>query len=207
MASVTLGYEKQLYEMADKLRNKIEESEYKHVVLGLIFLKYITDSFNERYEEVKSEYPGLEEDRDSYTSVNVFFVPREARWDYIKKNAKQPTIGNIIDNAMVLIEKENPTLKNVLPKNYGRAELDKIMLGELVDLFSFNVGGKEAKAKDVLGRVYEYFQQLNNDAILHYLLQFNTFFHKGPELHLAIRSGVTLVEFLISKLNEQRRML
>ena len=157
MASVTLGYEKQQYEMADKLRNKIEESEYKHVVLGLIFLKYITDSFNERYEEVKSEYPGLEEDRDSYTSVNVFFVPREARWDYIKKNAKQPTIGNIIDNAMVLIEKENPTLKNVLPKNYGRAELDKIMLGELVDLFSFNVGGKEAKAKDVLGRVYEYF--------------------------------------------------
>ena len=157
MASVTLGYEKQLYEMADKLRNKIEESEYKHVVLGLIFLKYITDSFNERYEEVKSEYPGLGEDIDSYTSVNVFFVPREARWDYIKKNAKQPTIGNIIDNAMVLIEKENPTLKNVLPKNYGRAELDKIMLGELVDLFSFNVGGKEAKAKDVLGRVYEYF--------------------------------------------------
>ncbi len=157
MASVTLGYEKKLWEMADKLRNQIEPSEYKHVVLGLIFLKYITDSFNERYEEVKKEYPGLEEDRDAYTAANVFFVPKEARWDYIKKNAKQPTIGNIIDNAMVLIEKENPPLKNVLPKNYGRADLDKIMLGELVDLFSFDVGGKEARAKDVLGRVYEYF--------------------------------------------------
>ncbi len=157
MASVTLGYEKQLWEMADKLRNQIEPSEYKHVVLGLIFLKYITDSFNERYEEVKKEYPGLEEDRDAYTAANVFFVPKEARWDYIKKNAKQPIIGNIIDNAMVLIEKENPPLKNVLPKNYGRADLDKIMLGELVDLFSFDVGGKEARAKDVLGRVYEYF--------------------------------------------------
>ncbi|MDD4090508.1 MAG: type I restriction-modification system subunit M N-terminal domain-containing protein, partial [Acholeplasmataceae bacterium] len=149
MASVTLGYEKKLWEMADKLRNQIEPSEYKHVVLGLIFLKYITDSFNERYEEVKKEYPGLEEDRDAYTAANVFFVPKEARWDYIKKNAKQPTIGNIIDNAMVLIEKENPPLKNVLPKNYGRADLDKIMLGELVDLFSFDVGGKEARAKDV----------------------------------------------------------
>lgn len=157
MSTVNLGYENKLWEMADKLRNQIEPSEYKHVVLGLIFLKYITDSFKERYEEVKNEYPGMEEDRDAYSSANVFFVPKEARWGYIQDNAKQPTIGNIIDSAMELIEKENTPLKGVLPKNYGRPDLDKTMLGELIDLFSFDVGGKEARSKDVLGRVYEYF--------------------------------------------------
>jgi len=118
MSTVNLGYENKLWEMADKLRNQIEPSEYKHVVLGLIFLKYITDSFKERYEEVKNEYPGMEEDRDAYSSANVFFVPKEARWGYIQDNAKQPTIGNIIDSAMELIEKENTPLKGVLPKNY-----------------------------------------------------------------------------------------
>ena len=155
MSTVNLGYESKLWEMADKLRNQIEPSEYKHVVLGLIFLKYITDSFKERYEEVKNEYPGTEEDRDAYSSANVFFVPKEARWGYIQDNAKQPTIGNIIDSAMELIEKENTPLKGVLPKNYGRPDLDKTMLGELIDLFSFDVGGKEARSKDVLGRVYD----------------------------------------------------
>ena len=157
MSSVILGFENKLWEMADKLRGNIESSEYKHVVLGLVFLKYISDSFLERYEEIKVEYPGLEEDRDGYTSKNVFFVPKEARWDFIKSNAKQATIGQVIDNAMILIERENPTLKNVLPKDYARPELDKTRLGEMIDMFSFDVGGKEARAKDVLGRVYEYF--------------------------------------------------
>ena len=157
MSSVTLGFENKLWEMADKLRNQIEESQYKHVVLGLIFLKYISDSFLERFEEIKKEYPGLEEDRDGYTSKNVFFVPKEARWQYIKENAKQPTIGTIIDDAMLHIERENSQLKNVLPKIYGGPDLDKVMLGELIDLFSFDVGTKEARAIDVLGRVYEYF--------------------------------------------------
>ena len=157
MAELQLGFENKLWEMADKLRGNIESSEYKHVILGLVFLKYISDSFTERYEEIKKEYPGMEEDRDAYSSVNVFFVPKEARWEYIKSQAKQPTIGQIIDNSMVLIERENASLKNVLPKNYARPELDKTRLGELIDLFSFNVGSKEARAKDVLGRVYEYF--------------------------------------------------
>lgn len=157
MAEVQLGFENKLWEMADKLRGNIESSEYKHVILGLVFLKYISDSFLERYLEVKEQYPGMEEDRDAYESANVFFVPKEARWDYIKSQAKQPTIGQIIDNSMVLIERENATLKGVLPKNYARPELDKTRLGELIDLFSFNVGSREARSKDVLGRVYEYF--------------------------------------------------
>ncbi|QLY40641.1 SAM-dependent DNA methyltransferase [Hujiaoplasma nucleasis] len=154
---VALGFETKLWEMADKLRGNIESSEYKHVVLGLVFLKYISDSFEEKYNELKEEDLGFEEERDAYLADNVFFVPKEARWSYIKSNAKQPTIGQIIDDAMIAIEKENKTLKNVLPKNYSRPALDKTRLGELVDLFSFNIGSKEAKAKDVLGRVYEYF--------------------------------------------------
>lgn len=135
MSSVILGFENKLWEMADKLRGNIESSEYKHVVLGLVFLKYISDSFLERYEEIKVEYLGLEEDRDGYTSKNVFFVPKEARWDFIKSNAKQATIGQVIDNAMILIERENPTLKNVLPKDYARPELDKTRLGEMLGTF------------------------------------------------------------------------
>lgn len=158
-SNVSLGFENDLWKMADKLRGNIESSEYKHVILGLVFLKYISDSFEERYEELKTKYPdmGMEEDRDSYMSENVFFVPKEARWSYIKDHAKQKEIGNIIDQAMVLIERENASLKNVLPKAYGRPELDKTKLGELIDLFSFNMGSKEAKSKDILGRVYEYF--------------------------------------------------
>jgi len=157
MATVTLGFEEQLWKMADKLRGNIESSEYKHVILGLVFLKYISDSFEERYNELVAEGEGFEEDRDFYEEDNVFFVPEEARWQFIKKQAKLPIIGQIIDDAMMLIEKENKKLKNVLPKNYARPELDKAKLGELIDLFSFNLGSKEAKAKDLLGRVYEYF--------------------------------------------------
>jgi type I restriction enzyme M protein len=157
MATVTLGFENQLWKMANSLRGNIESSEYKHVILGLIFLKYISDSFIERYEELKKSGEGLEEDRDGYESINVFFVPKLARWSYIQSQAKQPSIGDVIDNAMLQIEKENPSLKNVLPKNYSRPELDKVRLGGIIDLFSFDLGSKEAKSKDLLGRVYEYF--------------------------------------------------
>jgi type I restriction enzyme M protein len=123
----------------------------------LIFLKYISDSFEEKYNELVAEGEGFEEDRDAYAEDNIFFVPPSARWDFIKKNAKQMTIGQIIDDSMIAIERENENLKGVLTKNYARPDLDKIKLGELIDLFSFNLGDKEAKAQDILGRVYEYF--------------------------------------------------
>jgi len=155
--SVNLEFEDKLWEMADKLRGNIQPSDYKDVVLGLIFLKYISDSFEEKYNELVAEEEGFEEDRDAYVAENIFYVPPSARWDFIKKNAKQSTIGQIIDDAMITIERENRNLKGVLPKNYARPELDKAKLGELIDLFSFNLGNKEAKAQDILGRVYEYF--------------------------------------------------
>jgi len=155
--AVNLEFENKLWEMADKLRGNIQPSDYKDVVLGLIFLKYISDSFEERYNELVEEGDGFEEDRDAYLADNIFFVPPSARWFHIKKSAKQSTIGQIIDDAMIAIERENKNLKGVLPKNYARPELDKTKLGELIDLFSFNLGNKEAKAQDVLGRVYEYF--------------------------------------------------
>lgn len=155
--AVNLEFENKLWEMADKLRGNIQPSDYKDVVLGLIFLKYISDSFEERYNELVAEGDGFEEDRDAYIAKNIFFVPAEARWENIKKKAKQSTIGQIIDKAMIAIESENQSLKGVLPKNYARPELDKTKLGELIDLFSFNLGNKEARAQDVLGRVYEYF--------------------------------------------------
>ncbi len=155
--AVNLEFENKLWEMADKLRGNIQPSDYKDVVLGLIFLKYISDSFEEKYNELATEGEGFEEDRDAYIADNIFFVPPNARWSFIKKSAKQSTIGQIIDEAMITIERENKNLKGVLPKNYARPELDKTKLGELIDLFSFNLGSKEAKAQDVLGRVYEYF--------------------------------------------------
>jgi type I restriction enzyme M protein len=155
--AVNLEFEDKLWEMADKLRGNIQPSDYKSVILGLIFLKYISDSFEEKYNELVAEGEGFEEDRDAYLEDNIFFVPPSARWDYIKRNAKQSTIGQIIDDAMIAIERENKNLKGVLPKNYARSELDKTKLGELIDLFSFNLASKEAKAQDTLGRVYEYF--------------------------------------------------
>src|SRR5690554_1555153 len=136
--AVNLEFENKLWEMADKLRGNIQPSDYKDVVLGLIFLKYISDSFEEKYNELVAE----EEDRDAYIAENIFFVPSSARWGYINKNAKQSTIGQIIDEAMIAIERENKSLKGVLPKNYARRELDKTKLGELIDLFSFNLGSK-----------------------------------------------------------------
>ena len=138
--SVNLEFEDKLWEMADKLRGNIQPSDYKDVVLGLIFLKYISDSFEEKYNELVAEEEGFEEDRDAYVAENIFYVPPSARWDFIKKNAKQSTIGQIIDDAMITIERENRNLKGVLPKNYARPELDKAKLGELIDLFYFNLG-------------------------------------------------------------------
>ena len=155
--AVNLDFENKLWEMADKLRGNIQPSDYKDVVLGLIFLKYISDSFEEKYNELVAEGDGFEEDRDAYVEDNVFFVPPGARWEFIKKSAKQSTIKQIIDEAMIAIERENKSLKGVLPKNCARPELDKTKLGELIDLFSLNLGSKEAKAQDILGRVYEYF--------------------------------------------------
>lgn len=158
--SANLGFEQKMWQAADKLRSNMDAAEYKHVVLGLIFLKYISDAFKEVYEELKNDPEGLSdpEDIDEYRMRNVFWVPPEARWDYLQKNAKQPTIGTLIDNAMDAIERDNPSLKGVLPKDYARPALDKQRLGELIDLIgTIGLGDEESRSKDILGRVYEYF--------------------------------------------------
>ncbi|MFA5331341.1 MAG: class I SAM-dependent DNA methyltransferase [Methanoregula sp.] len=168
-----LGFEATLWAAADKLRNNMDAAEYKHVVLGLIFLKYISDAFEERrvsleteLGDTKSEWYVAEpqaryqtlEDRDEYMAANVFWVPKAARWSTLQANAKQPSIGKQIDDAMVAIEKDNPSLKGVLPKDYARPALDKTRLGELIDLIgTLGLGEKEHRSKDILGRVYEYF--------------------------------------------------
>lgn len=157
MATANLGFEEKLWQMADRLRGSMDSGEYKNVVLGLLFLKYVSDAFKELYEQLKADEWADEEDRDEYAAENIFFVPQEARWSFIKDNAKKPEIGQLIDQAMIAIEKENPSLTGVLPKNYARPELDKTRLGETIDLFSFKVGDKESRSKDILGRVYEYF--------------------------------------------------
>ena len=144
--------------MADKMRRNLDAAEYKHVVLGLIFLKYISDAFSERYQALKKEPDANPEDRDEYTAENVFWVPKEARWPRLQENAKQPDIGKRLDGAMEAIEKANPSLKAVLPKDYARPSLDKQMLGELIDLIgTICLGNAENRSKDILGRVYEYF--------------------------------------------------
>lgn len=156
--SVSLGFEETLWAAADKLRGHMDAAVYKHTVLGLVFLKYISDSFEEKHKSLMHEDPQAAEDRDEYIAENIFWVPKQARWDFIKSNAKKPEIGKLIDDAMVLIEKENKTLKGVLQKDYARPDLDKVMLGQLVDLISgIGLGDKANKEKDVLGRVYEYF--------------------------------------------------
>jgi len=156
----TLGFEATLWAAADKLRNNMDAAEYKHVVLGLIFLKYISDAFEERHNQLLKEVDqGADpEDPDEYRAENIFWVPKEARWSFLRANAKQPTIGRLVDDAMVAIEKDNRSLKGVLPKDYARPSLDKQRLGELVDLTSsIGLGDKENRSKDILGRVYEYF--------------------------------------------------
>ncbi|MCA4158014.1 class I SAM-dependent DNA methyltransferase [Priestia megaterium] len=157
VATANLGFEEKLWQMADKLRGSMDSGEYKNVVLGLLFLKYVSDAFEEKYKELKVDEWADEEDRDEYLADNIFFVPKEARWSFIKDNAKKPEIGQFIDAAMVAIEKENSSLVGVLPKSFARPELDKTRLGETIDLFSFKVGDEESRSKDILGRVYEYF--------------------------------------------------
>ncbi len=153
-----LGFEQKLWQAADKLRGHMDAAEYKHVVLGLIFLKYISDAFQERYEALRKEPHADPEDRDEYTAENVFWVPKQARWSYLQAQAKQTTIGKLVDEAMDAIEKANPTLKGVLPKDYNRPSLDKHRLGELIDLIgTIGLGDRENRSKDILGRVYEYF--------------------------------------------------
>lgn len=155
-------FEKTLFKMADKLRKNMDAAEYKHIVLGLIFLKYISDSFEELYVKIKEgqgDYIGANpEDPDEYRAENVFFVPQIARWSYLHARAKLPTIGKDLDDAMEAIEKENSTLKGILPKVYARPNLDKTALGGLIDLIgNIALGDAAARSKDLLGRVYEYF--------------------------------------------------
>lgn len=151
-----IGFEEQIWKAADKLRGNLDASEYKNVVLGLIFLKYISDKFEQRYQELVEEGEGFEEDRDEYTYQNIFFVPQEARWETIAAAAHTPEIGKVIDNAMRLIESENDSLKGVLPKNFARQELDKRRLGDVVDLFTNVKMAEKGDTRDILGRTYEY---------------------------------------------------
>jgi type I restriction enzyme M protein len=160
LGGATLDFERQLWAMADGLRGHMDAAEYKHVVLGLIFLKYISDAFAERYEQLQAEVEqGADpEDRDEYTAEGVFWVPPDARWERMKASARQPTIGAIIDEAMDAIERENPKLRDVLPKSYGRPTLDPTRLGRLVDVVSdIGLGQSHHRQQDLLGRVYEYF--------------------------------------------------
>lgn len=153
-----LGFEASLFKAADKLRGSMEPSDYKHVALGLIFLRHISGSFEAKRQSLLQEYPEGAEDPDEYTAENIFWVPAEARWSHLQASAKQPNIGKLIDEAMMAIEKVNPTLKGVLPKDFGRPALSAVMLGELIDLISgIALGSETDKARDVLGRVYEYF--------------------------------------------------
>ena len=150
--------ENKLWSAADKMRGAVSVSNYKFIVLGLIFLKYISDSFEDKYKELLEEGEGLEEERDCYIAENIFYVPKKARWEYLVEHSKDTNIGEIIDDALTAIEKENTSLKNVLPKDYNSPTMRNVNLGELIDLFTnIKVGTKEAKEKDLLGRIYEYF--------------------------------------------------
>jgi len=158
--AATVGYEVQLWQMADALRGSMDAAEYKHVVLGLVFLKYISDAFEEKHaallaEKAKGADP---EDPDEYRAYNIFWVPPEAHWPLLKAQARQSTVGQLVDDAMAGIERDNPALKGVLTKDYARPALDKTRLGQLIDMISnIKVGDEASRAKDVLGRVYEYF--------------------------------------------------
>jgi len=156
----TVGCETELWRMADALRGSMDAAEYKHVVLGLIFLKYISDAFEEHHaklvaEQAKNADP---EDPEEYRANNIFWVPPEARWAHLKAHARQPTIGRLVDDAMAAIERDNPALNGVLPKDYTRPALGTQRLAQLIVLISnIQVGDEASRAKDVLGRVYEYF--------------------------------------------------
>ncbi len=154
--SSSIGFEKQIWDAACVLRGNMDASEYKSVVLGLIFLKYISDRFEAKYRELVEEGDGFEEDKDEYTAENIFFVPENARWEVIASAAHTPEVGAVIDDAMHSIEKENKRLKDILPKNFARPELDKRRLGEVVDLFTNIQMIEHGESKDILGRTYEY---------------------------------------------------
>lgn len=154
--TANIGFEKKIWDAACVLRGNMDASEYKSVVLGLIFLKYISDRFDEKYEQLKAEGDGFEEDIDEYTSEGIFFVPQGARWHDIAAKAHTPEIGVVIDDAMRSIEKENKRLKDILPKNFARPELDKRRLGDVVDLFTNIQMHEQGSEKDILGRTYEY---------------------------------------------------
>jgi type I restriction enzyme M protein len=159
-STASLGFEAKLWAAADALRNNMDAAEYKHVVLGLIFLKYISDAFEAKHSQLEEQRDqGADpEDQDEYRAENVFWVPKEARWSHLKVNAPQSTIGSLVDDAMTAIERDNPSLKGVLPKNYARPGLDRERLGQIINLVSdIGLGSAANKAKDTLGRVYEYF--------------------------------------------------
>ena len=151
-----IGFENKLWEAACLLWGHIPATEYRNVITGLIFLRYISNAFEKRYEELVAEGDGFEDDRDAYEEDNIFFVPPEARWSVISDAAHTPEIGKVIDNAMRAIENENKTLKNVLPKNYAQEDLDKAILGDVVDLFSNIDMDNTENSQDLLGRTYEY---------------------------------------------------
>ena len=155
-STANIGFEKKIWDAACVLRGNMDASEYKSVVLGLIFLKYISDRFDEKYQALVAEGDGFEEDVDEYTSEGIFFVPANARWSVIASKAHTPEIGTVIDEAMRAIEKENSRLKDILPKNFARPELDKRRLGEVVDLFTNIQMIEQGSEKDILGRTYEY---------------------------------------------------
>ena len=157
-STANIGFEAKLWESACTLRIDMDAAEYKHVVLGLIFLKYISDSFEEQRKKLEADKGADPEDKDEYLAGNVFWVPKTARWSHIQSQARQATIGKAIDDAMVALEKDNDRLKGVLPKDFARPGLDKQRLGELIDLVgTIGLGDAENRSKDVLGRVYEYF--------------------------------------------------
>jgi type I restriction enzyme M protein len=162
--STNPGFEAKLWQTADALRNNMDAAEYKHVVLGLIFLKYISDAFEAKHAELVAELEadrtqGADpEDPDEYRAASIFWVPKEARWSHLRASAPQPTVGTLVDDAMTAIERDNPSLKGVLPKDYARPGLDKARLGQLINLVSdIALGAPADRAKDTLGRVYEYF--------------------------------------------------
>lgn len=158
--TANLGFEAKLWAAADALRNNMDAAEYKHVVLGLIFLKYISDAFEAKHAELEAQKDqgAAPEDPDEYRADSIFWVPKEARWSHLKANAPQPTIGKLVDDAMTAIERDNPSLKGVLPKEYARPGLDKQRLGQIINLVSdIALGSTADRAKDTLGRVYEYF--------------------------------------------------
>ncbi|WP_027702459.1 type I restriction-modification system subunit M [Metaclostridioides mangenotii] len=157
MSVSEIKIEESMWLLADRLRGSMDPSEYKNIVLGLIFLKYISETFEERYDVLKNNESSNEEEKSEYISKNIFWVPQKARWDYITKNAENKDLGKIIDNAMSMIEKENPSLKDVLPKDFAKPQLNASKLRDVIDLLKFKVSDADSQSKDILGRIYEYF--------------------------------------------------